>query len=130
VIASVGSFPAPPGNGIHIGRFELRAYGLMIALGVLAAVSFAQHRWAARGGRREDITALAVWAVPAGLIGALPRGHKPISPNSASAPTIATTTTVQRTANRCSTTFTGAPPRWCTAGVTRYALPTPRARTP
>ena len=70
MIVTVGSLPAPPGNGIHIGPLELRAYGLMIALGVLAAVTFAQHRWAARGGNREDITALAVWAVPAGLIGA------------------------------------------------------------
>jgi prolipoprotein diacylglyceryl transferase len=42
----------------------------MIALGVLAAVALAQRRWVARGGRREDITGLAMWAVPAGLIGA------------------------------------------------------------
>jgi prolipoprotein diacylglyceryl transferase len=42
----------------------------MIALGVLAAVALARHRWVARGGNGDDITALAVWAVPAGLVGA------------------------------------------------------------
>jgi prolipoprotein diacylglyceryl transferase len=62
--------PAPPGNGLHIGSFELRAYGLMIALGVIAAVSFAQRRWQARGGNPDDIAAIALWAVPAGIIGA------------------------------------------------------------
>ena len=62
--------PAPPGNSINVGPLELRAYGLMIALGVVAAVAFAQRRWAARGGDPGDIAALAVWAVPAGLVGA------------------------------------------------------------
>ena len=42
----------------------------MIALGVLAAVWFSQRRWAARGGNPEQISRLALWAVPAGLIGA------------------------------------------------------------
>jgi prolipoprotein diacylglyceryl transferase len=62
--------PAPPGNSIDIGPLHLRAYGLMIAVGVVAAVAFAQRRWAARGGDPSDIPALAVWAVPAGLVGA------------------------------------------------------------
>jgi prolipoprotein diacylglyceryl transferase len=42
----------------------------MIALGVLAAVELARRRWRARGGDPEDITSIALWAVPAGLIGA------------------------------------------------------------
>ncbi len=70
MVAFLRAIPAPPGNSLHIARFQLRAYGLMIALGVVAAVAFAQRRWVARGGRREDITLLAMWAVPAGLIGA------------------------------------------------------------
>ena len=64
------AIPAPPGNSIEVGPLQLRAYGLMIALGVVAAVAFAQRRWAARGGDPGDIAALAVWAVPAGLVGA------------------------------------------------------------
>lgn len=41
----------------------------MIALGVIAAVLVSQKRWTARGGDPDDITAVAMWAVPAGLIG-------------------------------------------------------------
>jgi prolipoprotein diacylglyceryl transferase len=70
VIPGLAALPAPPGNGIHVGPFELRAYGLTIALGVLAAVALARRRWAARGGDPDDITALALWAVPAGIVGA------------------------------------------------------------
>jgi len=42
----------------------------MVALGVLAAVWLAQRQWRGRGGDPEDITVIALWAVPAGLIGA------------------------------------------------------------
>jgi prolipoprotein diacylglyceryl transferase len=45
-------------------------YGLMIALGVIAAVELGRRRWAARGGNPDDLYAIAFWAVPAGLIGA------------------------------------------------------------
>jgi prolipoprotein diacylglyceryltransferase len=37
---------------------------------VAAAVVLAQRRWVARGGDPGDITALAMWAVPAGVVGA------------------------------------------------------------
>jgi len=66
----LAAIPAPPGNGLHLGSFELRAYGLMIALGVIAAVAIAQRRWQARGHDPGDIAALALWVVPAGVIGA------------------------------------------------------------
>ena len=68
--SSVASIPSPTGNSLHVGPVELRAYGLMIALGVVVAVWIAQRRWRARGGNPDDITAIAVWAVPAGLVGA------------------------------------------------------------
>jgi prolipoprotein diacylglyceryl transferase len=45
-------------------------YGLLIAVGVLVAVWWARHRLAKRGGDPDFITDLALWAVPAGLIGA------------------------------------------------------------
>lgn len=66
----LASIPAPPGNGLHLGPFEVRAYGLMIAIGVVAAVALAQQRWQTRGGDPGDIAALATWAVPAGIVGA------------------------------------------------------------
>ena len=64
------SLPSPPGNAVHIGPLQLRAYGLAIALGVLAAVWIAQRRWARRGGDPADISRLAVWSVLGGFIGA------------------------------------------------------------
>ena len=69
-VAVIASIPSPGANSIEIGPVELRAYGLMIALGVIAAVWMSQHRWAARGGHPEEISRIALWAVPAGLVGA------------------------------------------------------------
>lgn len=66
----VASIPAPPGSNIEIGPLTLRAYGVMIALGVLAAVEISRRRWKARGGDEDDIIDIAYRAVPAGLIGA------------------------------------------------------------
>jgi prolipoprotein diacylglyceryl transferase len=66
------AFIASPSSGaIHIGPFQLRAYGLMIALGVIAAVWLTGKRVVERRiGTTEDVTAIALWAVPAGIIGA------------------------------------------------------------
>ena len=66
----LASIPSPSDNSIKIGGLELRAYGLAIALGVIAAVWIARRRWAARGGDPDDISRIALWAVLAGLIGA------------------------------------------------------------
>ncbi len=68
--ALLASIPSPSSGQISLGPLELRAYGLMIALGVVAAVLLGQRRWAERGGDPEDISAIAIWAVPAGLVGA------------------------------------------------------------
>jgi len=66
----VAAIPSPPDNAIHLGPLQVRAYGLAIALGVVAAVAIAQRRWAARGGDPGDITGIALWAVLAGVVGA------------------------------------------------------------
>jgi prolipoprotein diacylglyceryl transferase len=68
--ALVAAIPSPSSGSLHIGGLQLRAYGLMIALGVFAAVWLAQKRHVARGGDPDDFTNIAMWAVPAGLIGA------------------------------------------------------------
>jgi prolipoprotein diacylglyceryl transferase len=62
--------PSPSSGGFHVGPLELRAYGLCIALGVWAACVVAARRYRARGGDGELITTIAVWAVPAGIVGA------------------------------------------------------------
>jgi prolipoprotein diacylglyceryl transferase len=66
----LASIPSPSSGAIHLGPLQIRAYGLMIAIGVVAAVKFASWRWEQRGGKPEDLTAMATWAVPAGLVGA------------------------------------------------------------
>jgi prolipoprotein diacylglyceryl transferase len=71
VIAVWASIPSPDSGAIHIGSLQLRAYGLMIALGVIAAVWLGGRRMAQRGvATQEDASAIALWAVPAGIIGA------------------------------------------------------------
>ena len=66
----LASFPSPSSEAIELGPLTLRAYGLAIAFGVLAGVWLAQKRWAATGGDPDDVGKVAMWAVPAGLIGA------------------------------------------------------------
>lgn len=66
----VGAIPSPPDASVGVGPLELRAYGLAIAVGALVAVWIAQRRWADRGGDPDDVSAIAMWAVPAGLVGA------------------------------------------------------------
>ena len=66
----LGALPSPSTNSLSIGPLELRAYGLMIALGALTAVAWSRRRQAARGGDPEDMSTIALWAVPAGLVGA------------------------------------------------------------
>ena len=66
----IGYLPSPSSGSVHLGPLQLRAYGLMIALGVVAAVSLTGRRLEKAGyGRRDDIAAVAMWAVPAGVIG-------------------------------------------------------------
>lgn len=70
LIGSMTSIPSPSGNALHLGPLELRAYGLVIAIGVVIATAVAQRRWAARGGDPVVISSLATSWVVAGLIGA------------------------------------------------------------
>ncbi len=66
----LASIPSPPSDRLSIGEVSFRYYGLMIALGVLAAVWIARRRYAGYGGDPEDVTTIALVAVPAGLVGA------------------------------------------------------------
>ena len=67
----LATFPAPPGSVIEIGPLNLRAYGLMIGLGVVAAVSVLGRMFEAkRVGTREDAGSISMWAVAAGIVGA------------------------------------------------------------
>jgi prolipoprotein diacylglyceryl transferase len=62
--------PSPSSGAIHLGPLQLRAYGLCIALGVWAAVAVTSRRYRRNGGDPALITTIALWAVPAGIVGA------------------------------------------------------------
>jgi prolipoprotein diacylglyceryl transferase len=67
----LADIPSPSSGVLEIGPLSIHAYGLMIALGVVAAVWLAGRRLEEkRVGTREDMSAVAIWAVPAGVIGA------------------------------------------------------------
>ena len=70
LLAVLASIPSPSRSNIAIGPLTLHLYGLCIALGVIAAVVISSRRWEARGGNPDDIATIALWAVPAGVIGA------------------------------------------------------------
>lgn len=66
----LGVIPSPSSGSIHLGPLRLNAYGLMIAIGVIAAVRIAGRRAENKGvGTTEDISSIAMWAVPAGVLG-------------------------------------------------------------
>ena len=66
----MASIPSPSSGAIHLGPLKLNAYGLMIAIGVIVAVRIAGKRAEARGlGSTDDFSSIAMWAVPAGVIG-------------------------------------------------------------
>ncbi len=69
--ALLGSLPSPSRNGISLGPFDLRFYGLMIALGVIAAVwLFGRLLEEHRVGTSDDASSIAIWGVAAGVLGA------------------------------------------------------------
>ncbi len=71
IVGLLSSLPSPGSGSIKIGPLELRAYGLMIAIGVFVAVWIWGKRLAQAGiGGSEQATNVALWAVPAGVIGA------------------------------------------------------------
>ena len=67
--AVLASLPSPSASGFHVGPLYVHAYGLAYIAGVIAAVAITSRRWEARGGSRDLVHEVALWAFPAGLIG-------------------------------------------------------------
>lgn len=66
----VQSIPSPSEGVWHLGPFPIRAYAFAIILGVFAAIWLGERRWAERGGTAGQVGDVAIWGVPAGLVGA------------------------------------------------------------
>jgi prolipoprotein diacylglyceryl transferase len=68
--AIVAGIPSPGTGVLELGPLRLNAYGMMIALGAIAATYVTGRRLERAGvGTREDATSIAMIAVPAGVIG-------------------------------------------------------------
>ena len=62
--------PSPSSGQLRLGPLVLNAYGLCIAVGVVAGAWLANRRWAAQGGSPDTVNRVATFAVPAGIVGA------------------------------------------------------------
>jgi prolipoprotein diacylglyceryl transferase len=66
----LSSIPSPSNGTIDLGPLPVHAYGLLLAIGVLAAAKIAQVRWVNRGYDRKDFDDLVIWVVIGGVVGA------------------------------------------------------------
>lgn len=67
----LGSIPSPSAGSLGIGPLQFSAYGLMIAIGIVAATWLASRRLERSGsGTADDMQSIALWAVLGGVIGA------------------------------------------------------------
>ena len=61
--------PSPSINSFHIGPLVVHFYALMYLVGIVAAVIITRRRWQAVGGDPNLVGDIALWSVPAGIIG-------------------------------------------------------------
>ncbi len=61
--------PSPAVNGFHLGPVFVHYYGLMYVIGITLAILITQRRWQRMGGDPGLVGDVALWAVPAGIIG-------------------------------------------------------------
>src|SRR5580704_10189632 len=61
--------PSPSVNGFHLGPLFIHVYGLMYVVGIALAIFITRRRWRAMGGNPDLVGEVAIWAVPAGIIG-------------------------------------------------------------
>jgi prolipoprotein diacylglyceryl transferase len=61
--------PSPSQGVWYLGAIPVRGYALCIIAGILAAIWIGERRWVARGGLKGEVSDLALWAVPFGVVG-------------------------------------------------------------
>jgi prolipoprotein diacylglyceryl transferase len=67
---NVASIPSPAANGFHLGPLDIHFYALMYLVGIALAIMLTQRRWRAVGGDPALVADVAIWGVPAGIVGA------------------------------------------------------------
>lgn len=63
------SIPSPSTGVIYLGPLPVRAYSLFIILGIFVAIWLGNKRWIAKGGKPGQVSDVALFAVPFGIIG-------------------------------------------------------------
>jgi prolipoprotein diacylglyceryl transferase len=63
------SIPSPSTGVIYLGPLPLRAYSLFIILGIFVAIWLGNKRWIAKGGKPGQVSDVALFAVPFGIVG-------------------------------------------------------------
>src|SRR5579875_2713067 len=61
--------PSPPINSFHIGPVDIHFYALGYIIGITLAIWITRRRWRALGGDPDVVNDIALWVVPAGIIG-------------------------------------------------------------
>jgi prolipoprotein diacylglyceryl transferase len=61
--------PSPSISGFHIGPIEIHFYALMYLVGIVLACWITRRRWRAKGGDPDLVYDVAIWSVPAGIVG-------------------------------------------------------------
>ncbi len=64
------SIPSPDQGVWELGPIPIRAYAVIILVGIVVGAVIADRRWVARGGRKGEMYDIALWAVPFGIVGA------------------------------------------------------------
>src|SRR6202453_5241842 len=61
--------PSPSIDSFHIGPLVIHFYALMYLVGITIAIIIARRRFSAVGGDPELVGDVALWGVPAGIVG-------------------------------------------------------------
>jgi prolipoprotein diacylglyceryl transferase len=65
----LASIPSPTSNSFSIGPLVVHYYALMYLVGIAIAIVMTRRRWKAVGGDPDLVGDVALWSVPAGIIG-------------------------------------------------------------
>ncbi|WP_285487100.1 prolipoprotein diacylglyceryl transferase [Amycolatopsis taiwanensis] len=65
----LATIPSPERGVWYLGPIPIRAYALCIIAGIILAIWWGERRWVQRGGAKNTVIDIAIFAVPFGLVG-------------------------------------------------------------
>ena len=74
-VNALASIPSPSSGSLDVGPLTFRAYGVMLLLGILAAVALTVRRWTGKwrwsaNPEADLVFRVAIWGVAGGIVGA------------------------------------------------------------